>query len=152
MNSITPFKDRKIDRASKVSVYRNLHAKTDAEKYSIKQKGLVVAHTNCLMMQNCEFVVGEKGREQVLRKKRKTVHAYIRGKIIDNIIYFGDIKVASHQFCVLAHHIKYNPYKHKTFVCDNYVLFDALPVKWAQYVILNNYGVFADNIIQPKHD
>jgi len=91
-----------IDFSKKVFVYKNLHK----DCWSIKQNGLVKAHANSIRLWDCSFQVNQKGREKVLKEKRKNVHAGIKG-FID-------------QACVLdlneAPSITYNPYKYETFV------------------------------------
>lgn len=79
-----PFKRRKLDPKKPVFVYRNLHG--DAESlYSIRQGGLVVAHTNDVLLENATFVVNKKGWERCLREGRKNVHAFVRGRVISRL-------------------------------------------------------------------
>lgn len=102
---IIPFKDRTVDPSKKIWVYRNLHAKTPEQKYSIRQNGLVVGHTNNLIMSNCEFRVGQKGRERVLRTGQKNVHSFIVGEISDFLPHNSDNWRA----------VRYNPYDAEYF-------------------------------------
>lgn len=99
----------KIDRTKKVFVYKNLHK----DCWSIKQGGLVKVHTTHLDLYQCDFRVNRKGREKVLREKRKNVHAGIRGYITppepsyktwDDIGWWEMSPVT------------YNPYKNKSFI------------------------------------
>ena len=69
-----------IDFSKKVFVYKNLHK----DCWSVRQDGLVKAHADKLEMWDCSFQVNQKGREKVLKEKRKNVHAGILGRI-DNI-------------------------------------------------------------------
>lgn len=78
MYNVTPFKNRVLDLNEPVSVYRNL-SKTRKFRYSLRQGRLVVAHANKLALKNCSFFVSEKGRQWVIRNKRKTVHAWVSG-------------------------------------------------------------------------
>ena len=55
-----PYKNRKLDNTKPVEVYRNLTRKD--YKYSVRQNGLVVAHTNLLYLLDCKFKVNESGR------------------------------------------------------------------------------------------
>jgi len=66
-----------VDPRLMVQVYKNLHKNC----WSIKQGGKVVAHTDYICLRNCKFIVSEKGRQRVLKEKRKNVHATIRGFI-----------------------------------------------------------------------
>ena len=101
----------KIDESRKVFIYKNLHKNC----WSVKQDGLVKMHTTDLCMYDCSFRVNKKGREKVLKEKRKNVHAGISGYIdrpwVMNALAvqtkFSNLKVAT-----------YNPYKHDTFVDD----------------------------------
>lgn len=64
----------------KYRVYRNLHN----GKFSIKNEaGLVVGHADSVRLFNVSPVVSEAGRNRVLKEKRKNVHAYMRGCIVD---------------------------------------------------------------------
>ena len=88
-----------IDRSRPVHVYRNLH--TNA--MSVKQ-GTVKCHTENVVLYNAEFKVGKKGREKVLREKKKNVHAYIKGFVVDP-------RETDHLLCSIWGKAYYNPYK-----------------------------------------
>ena len=90
----------KIDYSKKVFVYKNLHK----DCWSVKQDGLVKAHTEEVRMWDCAFQVNAKGRQKVLEEQRKNVHAGIKG-YIDN-----DQQVPS------GVEVTYNPYKYDSFV------------------------------------
>ena len=60
-------------RKAKYYIYRNLHKNC----FSVKYKGKVIKHSTCLILENCTFIVNQKGQERVLKEKRKNVHAYI---------------------------------------------------------------------------
>jgi hypothetical protein len=57
---------------AKIYVYRNLNQKC----WSVKHRGLVVAHTPTAFMWDVEFQVNEAGRQRVIREGVKNVHAY----------------------------------------------------------------------------
>ena len=86
----------------RVEVYYNLHKKV----FSIRscKTVLVVEHATNVCIDNAEFVVRQSGREQVLREKRKNVHAFVRGDWVKCTQKLTG-KVAT-----------YNPYKYKSFV------------------------------------
>ena len=90
-----------IDISRKVFVYKNLHK----DCWSVKQDGLVKAHTKSINLWDCSFRVNAKGRAKVLEEKRKNVHAGIVGYIDENemAMTFGTA-------------VTYNPYKYSTFV------------------------------------
>ena len=50
-NNIVPFKERAINLEERVQVYRNLHRA--GRTYSVKQKGLVVAHATRICLRDC---------------------------------------------------------------------------------------------------
>ena len=83
----------------KVRVYWNLHKKCfSVISLEKEKKGLVVAHVNELNLDNPVFKVSEKGRQRVLREKKKNVHAYVEGTITSTT-------------SSIVEQIKYNPYK-----------------------------------------
>ena len=102
---ITPYKGRTLDESKPVHVYRNL-GNAAKERYSIRQGGLVVGHTDEITLADCKFKVSEAGRNKVLREGRKNVHAFVKGYMItkDEYEHEGDI------------HISYNPYRNDSFV------------------------------------
>ena len=57
-NVIIPFKQREIDFARPVSIYRNLTKK--GVWYSIVQDKVTVAHTSSICLRDCTFNVNEK--------------------------------------------------------------------------------------------
>ncbi len=93
------YDDRSMKVGSRVKVYWNLHKNC----YSVvslekRKRGLVVAHVERLNLENAVFKVSQKGRERVLREKRKNVHAYIEGFITNKIP-------------LISEQISYNPYR-----------------------------------------
>ena len=118
-----------IDHARKVFVYKNLHKGC----WSIKQDGLVKMHITDLCMYDCSFRVNKKGREKVLKEKRKNVHAGIVGYIDTHWDVEGS-GTLSRRLARFANSTKlamYNPYKHKSFVrVDD----DSKPVFWSSSV------------------
>jgi len=58
-----------------VEVYRNLTKNC----LSVRCEGRVIAHVNHIWLEDCKFVVREKGRQKVLETKQKNVHAFIKG-------------------------------------------------------------------------
>ena len=91
----------------RVFVYYNLHR----HLWSIKalegpQKGLVIGHSDTVLLSNAVPKVSEAGRQRVLREKRKNVHAGIVGELVHREVegYFPGSEVT------------YNPYKYTSFV------------------------------------
>ena len=92
----------------RVFVYYNLHRHT----WSIKalegpRKGLVIGHSDTVLLSGASGKVSEAGRQRVLREKRKNVHAGITGTLVHKEIegYFPGFD-----------EITYNPYKYSSFV------------------------------------
>lgn len=113
----------KIDYSKKVFVYKNLHK----DCWSIKQDGLVKAHSEEVRMWDCAFQVNAKGRQKVLDEQRKNVHAGIKG-YIDN-----DQQVPS------GVEVTYNPYKYDSFVDKT----TELPIYSSQFTTLTKHKVVA---------
>lgn len=80
-----PFKNRTLSPNKPVRIYRNLHSKDHAHKYSVMQDGLVIGHTNDLWLKDCKLIVSEAGRNKVLRERKKYVHAFIVGFVFQGI-------------------------------------------------------------------
>ena len=112
-----------IDSGKTVSVYYNLHRKC----LSMRVKGVVVDHPHAVVLKNVKFRVQPAGRAKVLKEKRKNVHAFVCGQLVET---YGEVlhtspcvnglwgggkknceKIFSTDFQVV-----YNPYKYKTFI------------------------------------
>lgn len=72
---IKSFKNREVDFARPVSVYRNLTLGC----WSLKQGGVVVAHADSLYMTTEKFKVNLKARDRGLTEGKKYVHAFLVG-------------------------------------------------------------------------
>jgi len=97
----------------RVFVYFNLHKKC----FSIKalegdRKGLVIAHRDVVVLENCKFKVSEAGRQRVLREKRKNVHAGVTGEWTESVRDNADFEHLS----IMGRQVTYNPYKYASFV------------------------------------
>jgi hypothetical protein len=89
----------------KVQVYWNLHKKC----FSLKcpKSGLVLAHTNDFFtLRRVRYVVRQAGRRKVIEQKRKNVHAFVYGILVNAA------EVTSHN----TERVTYNPYRDETFV------------------------------------
>lgn len=53
--------------------------------YSIMQRGVVRASAKQVRLSDVEFRVRETGRQRMLREKRKNVHAFAVGKLVDYV-------------------------------------------------------------------
>lgn len=92
----------------RVMVYYNLHKHT----FSVSYLGKIILYADMVKLNDVEFRVREGGRERVRGEKRKNVHAFVIGDLVDycehpcsnfNEPDFGEV-------------ITYNPYKHESFV------------------------------------
>jgi len=85
-------------------------------------------HITDLCMYDCSFRVNQKGREKVLKEKRKNVHAGIVGYIDDHwdIHPMGTLKSRKPKTKLAM----YDPYKYTTFVRVD----DGEPVFWSSAV------------------
>lgn len=96
------YKERSIQENYPSEVYYNLHQHC----FSMVQNGLVVLHTDMIVLENVIFKVSEAGRQRVLSEGRKNVHARVKGIFkgiaADNLNGFREAY--------------YNPYKVETFV------------------------------------
>src|SRR5258708_30255532 len=79
-----------IDPNKVVSVYRNLkHGRKALPLYSVMQGGRIVARLHRVLLAGkwdgdyCKFVVREKGRQRVIKEKRKNVHAFVVGYLVN---------------------------------------------------------------------
>ena len=68
-----------IDPTKKVRVYRNLHK----DCFSVKQDGLVRCHADNVTLFNVEFIVSKAGQRRVRDEKKKNVHAFVEGFVVD---------------------------------------------------------------------
>lgn len=99
-NNIRPIRD-----GEKVAIYWNLHK----DCFSVQArsgKRVVIGHVDEFVLTDVNFNISEKGRQRVIKNKRKNVHAFIVGRW-----FAGD----STPFAFWQA-VTYNPYKHTTFV------------------------------------
>lgn len=123
--------DYKLDYNKPVEVYRNLHKNC----YSVRQDGLVKAHTDDICLKECSFHVNKKGRDRVRKFKRKEVHAWVKGWVVTGVSMRG----------VYPRKVTYNPYYQDEFITlERTGAFSALmgPIKFADMVILNKEGMY----------
>ena len=100
----------------KVYVYFNLHKKCFSVKaLSGDLKGLVIAHTNSINLDDVTFKVSEAGRQRVLIEKKKNVHAGVVGTFKGFIA--NEISEYKQAY--------YNPYKTTTFLNGTDSLYNA---------------------------
>jgi hypothetical protein len=89
----------------KVRVYFNLQKKLLSVQAKVKGVWKVVRHCQEISLIDVTFKVSERGRQRVIKNKRKNVHAYICGTVAEDQTTQG-------QWFDL---ITYNPYKLEKF-------------------------------------
>jgi len=68
-----------IDTARPVFVYRNLHKKC----LSVRQGGIVRCHAENVVLTDCKFIVSKAGQRRVRNEKKKNVHAFVKGRVVE---------------------------------------------------------------------
>ena len=90
----------------KVAVYYNLHKHTFSLQSRNKEDyGRVIGHTEYVILKNVSYVVREAGHKKVLSEKKKNVHAFVVGEIVDEV---GDDRGREQV-------VSYNPYNKASF-------------------------------------
>jgi len=100
---IFPYKNRDIDYNKTVDFYRCLNRK--GYIFSLRQNGLVVGHTDNIILKNCKFIINQTSKERCIRTQSRNVHAFING-------FIGNIDDIKNQFSFI---LNYNPYISKGF-------------------------------------
>tara|TARA_A100001391_G_scaffold205404_2_gene205794 strand:- start:2580 stop:2957 length:378 start_codon:yes stop_codon:yes gene_type:complete len=90
----------------KVDVYWNIRKKC----FSIRHKGKVIAHRQYVQLRDIKWVVQPGGRARVLRDRRKNVHAFARGTLVNALTSMPD--PLNHDY----KRIIYDPYTYDSFV------------------------------------
>ena len=92
----------------RVMVYYNLHKHT----FSIQKSGIVFFHADFVKLKDVEFRVRKGGREKVNMEKKKNVHAFVIGTLVDFCQYpCENLPINSD-----GEVVTYNPYRHDSFV------------------------------------
>lgn len=88
--------------AAKYYIYRNLHTKT----FSVRYRGKVVAHPRLFTAYGVTFKANPIGRQKVLDKQVKNVHAFV---VCDH----WEPTITGKK---IVHRVFYNPYKSGSFL------------------------------------
>lgn len=67
----------------KVRVYFNLHRKLFSVMDCATRR--VIGHRRTVNLSGARFVVSEPGRQRVIREKRKNVHAFVEGTLVEAV-------------------------------------------------------------------
>jgi len=95
----------------KVMVYYNLNKHT----FSVTHESKVIMYADYVKLRDVEFRVRKGGKEKVRREKRKNVHAFVIGELIEYSEHHSkDIPTPSSNEI-----ITYDPYKYDSFVFKN---------------------------------
>ena len=91
-------------------IYRNIHTKKWSIQEKVGGKWKVTHKLHIFAANNCTFKVYEKGRQRVLREKKKNVHALV---LCEDIIFanIGDFPLD------IFPKIEYSPYLADHFSC-----------------------------------
>ncbi len=116
-------------RAIKVFVYRNLNHNC----FSVRcvKTGLVIAHTDSLLLRDVHFKVHENGRQRVIRERRKNVHAGLEGNLVLSVPYLFKLGEQPDEL------VRYDPYRWPTFVNS-----EGEAVHEAEYALLRDGRIF----------
>ena len=107
----------------KVAVYYNLHKDTFSLQSRNKEDyGRVIGHTEHVILKNANYVVRSSGRDKVLQEKKKNVHAFVVGEVVESLEGARNLEKA----------VTYNPYKAKSF----YNKETGEPIASSEYAIL----------------
>ena len=138
-----------INSGKTVSVYYNHHRKCP----SMRVKGVVVDHPHAVVLKNVKFRVQPAGRAKVLKEKRKNVHAFVCGQLVET---YGEVLHTSpcvnglwvsqpHQQQVFSpdFQVAYNPYRDKTFIkYSGESIFETY-----KYTLINNEEIWVGDWI-----
>jgi hypothetical protein len=117
----------------RADVYRNLHLGRVVHGWSVRVAGLVKHHAEFVVVRNARFVVGERARQTVIVKKRRSVHAVVRGEVMTIEPY--DLPAEG------VRRVSYNPYKAGHF----YLSDSGEPIHEAVAVLFTPDGCFTLN-------
>ena len=118
-----------IDRNAPVRVFKNLKHGC----YSIMQRGVVKASARQVRLADVEFRVREAGRLRMLRERRKNVHAYAVGRLVD----FVHPQETRDVEPMAGRTVVYDPYQFESFVDRD----TRAPVRTASAARFDEHGV-----------
>lgn len=112
-----------------VQVYYNINLSRKLKQplFSIRdvKTKKVIGHDTNIVIENAIFKVSEKGRQRVLKERKKNVHALIQGKLVHTTT------------TTQTNEVTYNPYKHSTFVYKD----NNTPIYHSNLVVIKNKNV-----------
>ena len=86
-------------------------------------------------IENAQYVVSEKGRQRVLKERRKNVHAFVRGTLLSyhKALLYPELEIGSRYEKALDV-VSYNPFKGPKFTWKN----NGKPVDSSRFAWLNS--------------
>ena len=114
-----------LNKDKKVWVYFNLHKLL----FSVKQGNKVIYKTRNIILKDVEYVVWQSGRQRVLDERKKNVHAFVKGYVVDSLEMPPEV---SQRLSNSIIPVTYNPYDYHTFTTKD----GHHPVKKSEYAIL----------------
>ena len=102
----------------RVRVYYDSTRKT----FSLKERGLVTAKADEVVLRDVRFVVWAAGRDRVRRTGRKTPHAFVEGELVSTNAKGMDVKGEA---------FRYNPHRDEGFTSNGKMLSGAQAVRMA---------------------
>lgn len=118
-----------IDQNKPVRVFRNWKHGC----YSIFQDGCLRASARQIRLHAVEFRVRESGRQRMLRERRRNVHAFAVGRLVD-WVHPNDERCLD---TIAGRGVRYDPYRFPTFVDRD----TGAPVLGADVVQFDEAGV-----------
>lgn len=119
------YKDRELDPALPVEVYRCLNRK--GRQFSIRQRGHPRAHTTSIKLENVEFKVNPSGKRRARESGIRSVHATLHGRITNK-----ELKNSIGE-------ISYNPFSKEGFLCN------GRPITKSYYIEITPESIKAYN-------
>lgn len=91
----------------KVRVYYNLHKNMLSVQSKVESGWRVIAHEESVALRDVRFKVSEAGRQRVIKEKKKNVHAFIEGTMVQ-----GNERISADT------PVSYNPYRGPFFYSE----------------------------------
>ena len=96
--------------------------------YNIMQSGKLLASARQVRLSGVEFLVRESGRKRMLERRRRNVHAYAVGRLVD-FVHPDDARNLDQ---IAGRGVFYNPYRFSSFV-DNETREPIIVAEFAQF-------------------
>lgn len=111
-----------------VDVYRNLvKGGLSIRARSGENKGRVVEYVDEAVVKDVKFVVQPAGRQRVLEEQQKNVHAFVRGRLVEEPEPKPEDTI----------HVTYDPYEYSNFVVSR----SEQPIHEAEIAYVSEDGV-----------